>query len=86
MSSPGTVCNCTKADTIIDVTAFHAVAALQPLRALVKASNVSLAGWTSSSSSLEPCGSPNCSTQQGLGVPECAWEGVACQNGRVTSV
>ncbi|WIA38619.1 hypothetical protein OEZ86_001929 [Tetradesmus obliquus] len=62
------------------------VAALQPLRALVKASNVSLAGWSSSSSSLEPCGSPNCSTQQGLGVPECAWEGVTCQNGRVTSV
>jgi hypothetical protein len=66
-------------------TVYTAVAALQPLRALIQASGVPLAGWTSSSSP-EPCGAANCSTQQGAGIPQCAWEGVACQDGRVTTL
>jgi hypothetical protein len=80
MNSCQDVCHC-----VLSGVVHIAVAALQPLRALIQASNVSLTGWTSSSSP-EPCGAANCSTQQGVGIPQCAWEGVACQNGRVTTL
>lgn len=67
----------------------NAVASLLPLQQLIRSSNSSLAGW-SNDSLPDPCGSPNCTTSANVNHPEnlqrCSFEGVSCQNGRITAL
>lgn len=72
---------------LTELRSFIAVQALQPLRDMIKQSNLKLDGWLDKKRK-DPCGTLNCGVgNENNDVTEpCAWQGLACLEGRVVGM